>query len=83
MDLSGIANTAVTFSRDNPIIAIVGGLFLLFLLYRKPKLFFGLLILALIVAGVFYFIMDVASTGKSGKTKIIETGTRPDIDQTR
>ena len=83
MDLSGIADTVTAFCRDNPIITVVVGLFLLFLLYRKPKLFFGLLCLALILAGVLYVIMDVASIGKSQKGQLVERSIHPETDDVR
>ncbi len=83
MNFSEIASSVISFSKDNPIIAVVVGLFLLFLLFRKPKLFLGLLFLSLILAGVLYFIMDISSTGKSEKGKMIEKGTRPGMDDIR
>lgn len=78
MNFSEIANSVISFSKDNPVIAVVVGLFLLFLLFRKTKLFFGLLFLALILAGALYFIIDVASVGKAEKEKIIEKGIMDD-----
>lgn len=77
MKSSGIIDSIISFSRDNPIIAVVVGLFLLFLLIRKTKLFLLLFCLALILAAALYLIMDVASVGKVGKGKIIQKGVQP------
>jgi len=74
---SGIINSIISFSMDNPIIAVVVGLLLLFLLIRKTKLFLVLFCLALILAASLYFIMDIASVGKVGKGKIIQKGVQP------
>ena len=83
MDFSDITNSVISFSKDNPLIAVVVGLLLLFLLYRKPKLVFGLFFLCLILAGVLYFIMSISSTGKSEKGKMIEKGIHPTMDDKR
>ncbi len=80
MDFSGIKDGIISFSMDNPIIALVAGLLLLFLLVRKPKLVFGLLGLVLILTLAIYFIMDVASLGKTEKSKMIEKGVHPGTD---
>ena len=77
MKSSGIINSIISFSMDNPIIAVVVGLLLLFLLIRKTKLFLVLFCLALILAASLYFIMDIASVGKVGKGKIIQKGVQP------
>ncbi len=83
MSFSEIANSVLSLSKDNPIIAVVVGLILLFLLFRKPKLFFGLIFLAAILALVLYFIEDVSSKGKSGKGEMIEKGIGPHMDNLR
>ncbi len=83
MDLSGIADTVTAFSKDNPIIAAAAGLFLLFLLIRKPKLFFLLFFLGLVLVAALYLIMDVASIGKAQKKQMIERGSQPGMDDTR
>jgi hypothetical protein len=83
VSFSEIANTVLSFSKDNPIIAVIVGLILLFLLFRKPKLFFGLFFLAAILALIFYFIEDVSSKGKSGKEEMIEKGIGPNTDNIR
>ena len=83
MNLSEIGNSILSFSKDNPIITVVGGLILLFLLFRKPKLFLGLFFLAAILILVWYFIEDVSSKGKSGREEMIEKGIHPHMDNIR
>ena len=83
MDLSGIADAVSAFFRGNPLVAVAVGLFFLFLLIRKPRLFLFLFILGLILAAALYFIADVASTGKANKTKVIEKGTTSETDPAR
>lgn len=81
MKSSGIINSIISFSMDNPIIAVAVGLFLLFLLIRKTKIFLVLFCLALLLAAALYLIMDVASVGKAGKGKIIQKGVQPGMDE--
>jgi len=57
----------VSFAQNNPIIVIVVVLGLLFFVYRKPKLFFGLLGLGLLLAGLLYLIMSMAGSGSEKK----------------
>jgi hypothetical protein len=44
---------------------------LLFFLVRKPKLFFGLLFLGLLLAGLVYLIMNISGPGSEQKKKMI------------
>jgi hypothetical protein len=63
----------VSFVQNNTIIVIVLTLGLLFFMYRKPKLFFGLLLLGLFLAGLLYMITSIAGSGlKQGKRLIHE-----------
>ena len=77
MNFSDISDSVISFSKDNPIIAVVAGLLLLFLLVRKTKLFLVILLLAFVLAATFYFITDVASLGKAGKGKMIQERVQP------
>jgi hypothetical protein len=70
MDFTAVINEFITYFRENPYIAGALGLFFLFLLFTKPKLFFSVLVLVGLLAGVFYFISSVASTGVSQKGKL-------------
>jgi len=72
MDPSGIMNSIVSFAQNNTIIAIILALGLLYFVYRKPKLFFIILILGLFLYGLFYMITSVAGPGSAEKRKLIE-----------
>lgn len=67
MDFSRYADSVVSFAQSNPIIAIVVVLGLLFFVYRKPKLFFTLFGLALLLVGLLYTIMNLSSSGSEKK----------------
>jgi len=62
----------VSFAQNHVIIVILIVLGLIFLMVRKPKLFFSLLALGLILAGLFYLIMNMAGSGAEKKSKLIE-----------
>ncbi len=67
MDVSRYTDIIVSFAHNNPIIIILIVLGLLFFIYRKPKLFFGLLCLSLVLAGLLYLIMTMAGSGSEKK----------------
>lgn len=71
MDFAAIINDIVTYFRENPYIAGALGLLFIFLLLTKPKLFFSVVVLVGILAGVFHLISNLASTGASQKEKMI------------
>ena len=70
--LPGLMNAIVSFAQSNTIIAILIALILLYLIFRKPKLFFGLISLGLIVALLFYIIGNLAGSGSDRKKSLIE-----------
>ena len=67
MNFSRSMDGIVPFAQNNLIIVIVLVLGLLFFMYRKPKLFFSLLGLGLLLAGLFYLIMNMAGQGSEKK----------------
>jgi cbb3-type cytochrome oxidase subunit 3 len=71
MDFSSYMDSIVTFAQTHTVIAIIIALGLLIFLYRKPKLFSGLLFLGLFLAVVFYMIMSVAGTSSEQKKRMI------------
>jgi len=75
MDLSEITNSLMSSSKEYPIVAFMLGVFLLFLLFRRPQLFLLLSLLGLILAATLYLISDIASTGKVTKARMIEKST--------
>ena len=71
MDLSSIMDSFFSYAHENPWTLLALALCLLFFFYRKPKLFFGTLILGLVLAGVFYLIMNLAGAGSDRKKGLI------------
>ncbi|MGA1869816.1 MAG: hypothetical protein ACMUJM_14875 [bacterium] len=71
MDFSEVLHIIITFFQNNLIITIAVSIVLVFLLFRKPKLFFSLLFLGLLLVGMLYLVLDISSTGKSHKNKLI------------
>ena len=72
MDLSGFMDSIISFAQNNTIIAIVLALGLLYFLYRKPKLFFVLVLLGLFLYGLFYMITSMGGSGAAQKKKMIQ-----------
>ena len=80
MDFLRSIDGIVVFAQNNPIIAIIIVLGILFLMYRKPKLIFGLLCLGFFLAGLLYFISNMASSG-SEKKKALTQEERSDTER--
>ena len=74
MYIEAIIDAVLSFARGNPLIAGLTGLVLLVLLWKKPKLLFGLLLLSALLVVVLSFVMDAASIGSGHKKKLIERG---------
>jgi len=70
--LPGLVGGIVSFAQSNTIIAILIALILLYLIFRRPKLFFGLLSLVIIVALLFYKIANLAGSGSERKKNLLE-----------
>jgi len=70
VEFAALINGLIAYLRESPYIAGALGLFFLFLLFTKPKLFFSVVILVAILAGVFYLIASLSSTGTSQKEKM-------------
>ncbi|HUL23809.1 MAG TPA: hypothetical protein VLZ10_20310 [Thermodesulfobacteriota bacterium] len=81
MDISKLTSSIVSFVQNNPIIAIVLVLFLLFFMFRKPKLFFGLLGVGVLLAGSLYLIMTMAGSGSEKKKALTHEGEQSDTDR--
>jgi hypothetical protein len=71
MDFSSILDSIFSYAQENPLNLLGLAMCLLFLFYRKPKLFFGTLFLGLVLAGVFYLIMNLAGMGSEGKRGLL------------
>ena len=81
MDFSGLMRSIASFVQNNPIIAIVLMLGLLFFMYRKPKLFFGLLGLGILLAGLLYLIMTMGGSGSEKKKALTHEEEQSDTDR--
>jgi hypothetical protein len=82
VDFSEYMSNIVSFGQNHTVIVIIIAIGLLILLFRKPKLFFGMLFIGLLVAGLFYLIMYVSGPGKEKKEKLIQDEEKQvDIDR--
>ena len=70
MGFSQFMDTILSFAQNHTIIVIVLALVLLYFMYRKPKVFFGILLLGLILVGLFYMIMSIAGSGSEEKKRL-------------
>jgi hypothetical protein len=71
VDFSRFTDDIVSFAQNNALIAIVLALVLLLFLYRRPKLFFSLLFLGLLLAGLLHLIMNMAGSGSEQKKRLM------------
>jgi hypothetical protein len=71
MDSSGLMDSLISFAHGHPVTAIGIALCFLFLMYRRPKLVLGVLLLGVFLAGVYYVITNMASSGSQQKEKLI------------
>jgi len=67
-------DSIISFVQNNTLIAIGIGVVLLILIYQKPKLFFGILFLGLILAVSYYLIMSMAGSGSKQKKRLLLEG---------
>lgn len=81
MDFSRFMNSIVSFAHNHTVIVIVLVLVLLYFMYRKPKLFFGILLLGALLAGLFYLITSISGPAKEQKRKLIHEEKQSDTDR--
>jgi len=67
MGFSDIINSIVVYLQSNIYITVGLALVSLLLLFRKPKFFFTLLVIASLLLGMLYMIFVVAGTGSNLK----------------
>lgn len=65
-------NAIFGFFQANIYITIAVALILLFLLFRKPKVFLVLLLILTVVSGVFYVLSHISSEGTKTKERMIK-----------
>jgi hypothetical protein len=78
MDIPAFINEITALMKANPLITFLAVGVLLFLIYLRPKFFFGVLLLAAILGGVLYMILTMASSGVSQKKTLYERGSPPE-----
>jgi multisubunit Na+/H+ antiporter MnhC subunit len=64
-------DSIVSFAQNHAIIVILIVLGLIVFMVRKPKLFFSLIGLGLLLAGLFYLILIISGSGSEQKRKMI------------
>ena len=72
MDFSRFMDGIVSFAQNHTVIVIVLALVLLYLMYRKPKLVLGILLLGLFLVGVLYMITSISGSGSEQEKKLIQ-----------
>ncbi len=72
MDFLGLVDSIVVFLSNNIIAAVILALALLYLLIRKTKLFFVLLVIMTVLAGALYLISLISTAGTEGKKSMIQ-----------
>lgn len=75
MNFDMVLNNIIRLFQNNIYIGIPAAILMLYLLFRRPKLFFIIVVVGLIVAAILYFISDLSTTGLSYKKQMI--GGRP------
>ncbi len=70
--INGITGFIASFASSNPVIFYGVLAILAFLIYRSPKFFLVVLSIALLVAGIIYIILEMASSGVAEKRRLID-----------
>ena len=76
MDLSEIIDSVLTSLVDNPLVTITIAILLIIMLFRKPKIFFMIFFVTLLLSVILYVISIVSSTGVSQKRELIHKSTK-------
>jgi len=77
MDFPPFLTDALTFLQTNIPAAIAAGFLVIFLIFKKPKFFFIMLFLILILLGVFNMINYISDVGTSHKKTMMQREVRP------
>jgi len=72
MDIHQIINDIIVFYQNAPFVAIAIAIVAIFFIFRYTKLFLKVILLALLLAFVFYAITNIASKSVSEKEKLIK-----------
>jgi hypothetical protein len=71
MDFSVTLDFLIALMKENAYVFGLLGILLLFLLFRRPKIFFFVFFLSLLIAGVLYLISSLSDTGVHQKEKLL------------
>jgi Ca2+/Na+ antiporter len=82
MDFSRFMDGILSFAQNHVIIVIVLALVLLYLMYLRPKLVLGILLLGLFLVGLLYFITSISRSGSEQEKKLIQEGEK-ELDTNR
>ena len=74
-------NSILSFAQNHTVILIILMLVFLYFMYRKPKLFFGILLLGALLWGLLYLITNISGPAKEQKKKLIHEEKQIDIDR--
>ncbi len=72
----------ISFVQSNTLVAIIIAAILLVLVYRKPKLFLGILFFGLFLAVLYYLIMSTAGSGSKQERRLFIEGEK-ELDTNR
>ena len=79
MGLIEIIRSIAVFYQNDPLITIVISIVAIFFIYRYPKVFLNLFLLAMILATIFYLISNLSSSGVYQKEKLFKQDRVTDI----
>jgi hypothetical protein len=79
MDFREIINSIIIFFQANLIITIAIAIILIFLLFRKTKLFFVILFIVLLLVGVLYLVSNLSTSGVSRKERLLKKQDLPSM----
>jgi hypothetical protein len=71
MDFLEIINGIITFFHAHLLISLAAVILLIFLAWQKPKFFFTVLFIALVLVGVLYLITYISDVGVSHKKELL------------
>lgn len=71
MIFTAVIDSIITFFQDHLLFAVAFAIVLLFLLFRRPKVFFTISAIVLLLLGILYLISNLSSTGVTYKEKLI------------
>jgi hypothetical protein len=69
-----------SFFKDNPLVAALAALVLIFLIFRRPRLVMTVILMGLLVSGVLYLVLSMSSAGVEQKQKLIERSVVPGME---